>query len=100
MVPLEHEYKLMGMAPYANEEHARPIYEKLRSLMEFDKKNPMLWHRVGDCPETYYSYDYLSKLLELKRFDLICAGLQRFTEEMLATWCKTASRRRGSENWR
>jgi carbamoyltransferase len=95
MVPLEHEYKLMGMAPYANEEHARPIYEKLRALMEFDKKNPMLWHRVGDCPETYFSYNYLSKLLELKRFDLICAGLQRFTEDMLATWAKNCIEKTG-----
>ena len=95
MVPLEHEYKLMGMAPYANEDHARPIYESLRRLMEFDKKNPMLWRRVGDCPETYYSYDYLSKLLELKRFDLVCAGLQRFTEEMLATWAQNCAQKTG-----
>ena len=95
MVPLEHEYKLMGMAPYANEEHARPIYKKLRGLMEFDKKNPMLWHRVGDCPETYFSYNYLSKLLELKRFDLVCAGLQLFAEDMLATWAKNCVEKTG-----
>jgi carbamoyltransferase len=63
--------------------------------MEFDKKNPMLWRRVGDCPETYYSYDYLSKLLELKRFDLVCAGLQRFTEEMLATWAQNCAQKTG-----
>ena len=95
MVPLEHEYKLMGMAPYAHEEHARPIYESLRRLMEFDKKNPMVWRRVGDCPETYFSYNYLTKLLELKRFDTICAGLQRFTEEMLGTWVKNCVEKTG-----
>jgi carbamoyltransferase len=88
MVPLEHEYKLMGMAPYAHVEQAKPVYESLRSLMEFDKANPMLWHRVGDCPETYFSYDFLSRRLELKRFDAVCAGLQHFTEDMLTTWVK------------
>jgi carbamoyltransferase len=95
MVPLEHEYKLMGMAPYAHESQARPVYEKLRALMAFDKKNPMVWHRVGDCPETYFSYNYLTKLLELKRFDSICAGLQLFTEEMLATWVKNCIAKTG-----
>jgi carbamoyltransferase len=58
----------------------------LRKLLEFDKSNPLVWHRVGDCPETYFSYDYLKKLLELKRFDVVCAGLQRFAEDMLTTW--------------
>jgi carbamoyltransferase len=95
MVPLEHEYKLMGMAPYAHESQARPVYEKLRSLMEFDKVNPMVWRRVGDCPETYFSYNYLTKLIELKRFDSICAGLQLFTEEMLATWVKNCIAKTG-----
>ncbi|MDA0747994.1 MAG: hypothetical protein O2954_15845 [bacterium] len=86
MVPLEHEFKLMGMAPYAHSDHAEVVYKHLMELMAFDKKNPLVWHRTGDCPETYFSYDFLRKLLELKRFDAICAGLQRFTEEMLVTW--------------
>jgi carbamoyltransferase len=50
---------------------------------------------VGDCPETYFSYDYLSKLLELKRFDAVCAGLQRFTEEMLTTWVSNCIEKTG-----
>ncbi len=95
MVPLEHEYKLMGMAPYAHVEQARPVYESLRALMDFDKSDPYVWHRVGDCPETYFSYDYLTKLLELKRFDAVCAGLQKFTEEMLTTWVSNCIRETG-----
>ena len=31
MVPLEHEYKLMGMAPYASEKSSRVVYEQFRS---------------------------------------------------------------------
>jgi carbamoyltransferase len=34
----------------------------------------------------FYSYAYLRDLLELDRFDSICAGVQRFTEEMLVQW--------------
>src|SRR5207249_4655651 len=32
-VPLEHEYKLMGMAPYASADHARQMADRLRSLL-------------------------------------------------------------------
>ena len=88
MVPLEHEFKLMGMAPYAHAAQADSVYESLKALMMFDKGNPLEWRRAGDCPETYYSYDYLKRLLELKRFDAICSGLQQFTEEMVTRWVR------------
>jgi carbamoyltransferase len=95
MVPLEHEYKLMGMAPYAHQDAAHPIYEGLRALMEFDEKNPMVWRRTEGVPETYYSYDFLRKLLDLKRFDLVCAGLQQFAEDMLTTWVRNCIAKTG-----
>src|SRR5262249_49663996 len=57
MVPLEHEYKLMGMAPYASEKSSRQVYELFRSLLEFRPDNPLVWERRNGCPETYYSYD-------------------------------------------
>ena len=36
MVPLEHEYKLMGMAPYADEKRADEVCRKLKALFTFD----------------------------------------------------------------
>ncbi len=88
MVPLEHEYKLMGMAPYAHPEQAEPICELFSALIAFDRKNPLVWRRVGNCPETFYSYDFLRDLLALRRFDAICAGLQKFTEDTLKAWVR------------
>jgi carbamoyltransferase len=88
MVPLEHEYKLMGMAPYADEQRADAVRRKLRSLFAFDGAVPYGWRRSNGCPDLFYSYNYLRELLELDRFDSICAGLQRFTEEMLLQWVK------------
>ncbi len=88
MRPLEHEYKLMGMAPYAHARDVDKVYGKLRRLMDFDGPNGLTWSRRKGCPETYYSYAFFRDLLERQRFDWICGGLQKFTEEMLVTWVK------------
>ncbi len=93
MVPLEHEYKLMGMAPYAPESGAELVYHLLRPLMSFnDRDQGLTWSRTNGCPETYYSYKFFSELLALKRFDWICAGLQKFIEEILTEWVRNCVR--------
>ncbi len=86
MVPLEHEYKLMGLAPYADPRGAERVCQDLMSLIRFDPKNPLVWERAPGCPETYLSYRFLKKLLEHKRFDWIAGGLQKFTETILTQW--------------
>src|SRR5207249_217084 len=53
MVPLEHEYKLMGLAPYADPKGVEKVYEALRRLIRFDARNPLGWERAAGCPETY-----------------------------------------------
>jgi carbamoyltransferase len=90
MVPLEHEYKLMGMAPYAPQKQSQQVAQLFRRLLEFKSDNPMVWERRNGCPETYYSYEFFRELLQLKRFDTVCGGLQLFTEEMLTTWVRNA----------
>jgi carbamoyltransferase len=88
MVPLEHEYKLMGMAPYAPESGREAVLKELRPLMQFAPNDGMVWRRTKGCPETYYIYNFLRRRLDLKRFDWVCAGLQAWTEEMLAQWVR------------
>lgn len=92
-VPLEHEYKLMGMAPYASERGAAEMAEVFRgylgiddSGLRFEKKGTT---RTNDLGERIFQD------LRGKRFDWICAGLQRFTEELLTTWVKNAVDRTG-----
>jgi carbamoyltransferase len=88
MVPLEHEYKLMGMAPYAEQKGAELVYKDLKAIFGFDGPKGLSWSRRNGCPEAYCSYRYLQNLFELKRFDSICAGLQRFTQEFIAEWVR------------
>jgi carbamoyltransferase len=86
MVPLEHEYKLMGLAPYASPKAAQAVFEDLEGLMRVDG---MTWARARRFPPTYYSYSALRELFEYRRFDAICAGLQLWVEKMLVEWARS-----------
>ena len=88
MVPLEHEYKLMGMAPYADERRASQVAAKFARLFTFEGASPLGWRRQDGCPDPFYSYRLLRELLEYERFDSVCAGLQRFLEEFLVQWVR------------
>jgi carbamoyltransferase len=92
-VPLEHEYKLMGMAPYASDKAAGEMAEVFARYLGFDSSGLEFkrhtFRRTNDLAES------LSHDLKGKRFDYICAGLQRFTEDMLCTWTANAIRATG-----
>ncbi len=90
MVPNEHEYKLMGLAPYAPESGAREAYEKFRGLVAASGPDGLSWRRAPGVPATYYSYRFFRDRLERLRFDWIAAGLQRFVEEHLEAWVLAA----------
>lgn len=90
MVPLEHEYKIMGMAPYASANRAEQVYNQLADLVEFDKNGGLRWHRTNGTPPLPSAYRYLEKLYRRQRFDYICGGLQKFIEEFLKQWVRNA----------
>ncbi len=92
-VPLEHEYKLMGMAPYASDKAATEMAQVFARYLGFDSTGLEFqrhtFRRTNDLAES------LQRDLKGKRFDYICAGLQRFTEDMLCTWTSNAVRATG-----
>jgi carbamoyltransferase len=96
MMPLEHEYKVMGLAPYVGD-HKKADDEAhiFAELFEFDKQNPMIWRRRKGVPPMFSGYDFIRKLLYRRRFDLIAAGLQQFTEDMLTQWVRNCVKETG-----
>lgn len=92
MVPLEHEYKLMGLAPYAPESGAERSYEAFKDVLRFEEPQGLGWRRNRGVPDLFYSYRYFRERLRNHRFDWIAAGLQRFTEEHLVEWVRRAIR--------
>jgi len=95
MVPLEHEYKLMGLAPYADPKGAERLAREFAKLVRFNPKNPLVWERTPGCPETYFSYRFFRDFLKEQRFDWIAGGLQKFTETMLTEWVRNCVKETG-----
>ncbi|MBI4421619.1 MAG: hypothetical protein HY560_12410, partial [Gemmatimonadetes bacterium] len=95
MVPLEHEYKLMGLAPYADPTGAARVYAELLRLIRVDPHHPLGWERADGCPDTYFSYRFFRDLLEHKRFDWVAGGLQKFSEHVLTEWVARCVRETG-----
>jgi carbamoyltransferase len=86
-VPLEHEYKLMGLAPYSfGSERSQRICDYLRSHFRFPEDNPLGWERANGVIETFKIGAQLKKYIEYKRFDNIAGGLQLFIEDFFIEW--------------
>lgn len=92
MVPMEHEYKLMGLAPYAQGERVDEVERLFSAAFVQDEGT---WRRAPGVPDLLYSYEYWRERLEFVRFDHVCAGLQNFTERFLASWVQYWLRRTG-----
>ena len=93
MKPWEHEYKVMGMAPYADPERSAAAAETLRSLIRLDEDN-LQFVQCGEL-STNYCYQHLRDCFERVRFDTIAGATQLFTEELLVAWVRAAIRKTG-----
>jgi carbamoyltransferase len=77
--PYEHEYKVMGMAPYGQPEHCAPILRKMFSVDGLRFRNNT--GRIGDRLRRY-----MADKLYGQRFDNVSAGCQLVFEEMMLKW--------------
>ena len=95
MAPLEHEYKVMGLAPYAaGSARAVEVAGAFGELFEFSSDG-LSWKRRKGVPSMYAAYSFLKDLLAGQRFDWIAGGAQMFMESMLTTWVRNAVRETG-----
>lgn len=97
MMPLEHEYKIMGLAPYSGmSTDVQRVYKKFRGLFEFEKKQGNItWRRKQGVPSIYAPGQFLNKLVYRERFDWIAGGLQLFIEDFLKEWVANCIRETG-----
>ena len=80
MQPSQHEYKVMGLAPYGTEYHGRRSLEVFRKV---NKVNGITIENLNEYPDLYFS---IKDALEGERFDGIAWGLQAYIEEILCQW--------------
>jgi carbamoyltransferase len=91
MKPNEHEYKVMGLAPYAKEAILKPALEIFRQHMYVDGIDV----KFREKPKDYYYW--FKEKLEGLRFDAIAGGLQRYTEEIMSELVRNSMRRFGAK---
>lgn len=88
----EHEYKVMGLAPYASEYIIQRPLEMLREFMYVDGVDLKFKKRPPDL------YFHFKDIFEGIRFDAIAGALQRYTEEIIVEWTKNAVAQTGIRN--
>lgn len=96
MVPLEHEHKVMGLAPYGAKsvKETERIKQKFLDLFTFTNDG-LTWVMKDRSKTMAGSLDFLRDLIDRERFDCIAAGLQFFLEEMIVTWVENCVQKTG-----
>lgn len=82
----EHEYKIMGLAPYGKDDG---LVDDLRKVIRLNPQRPL------EFQNTFNAYLWqvtvkLSKVLIGRRFDNIAWATQKYFEELVSGWVKNA----------
>jgi carbamoyltransferase len=93
MVPLEHEYKIMGMAPYAGKAGSKKIADELRAMFQFSEDGTTWKFTRGSS--VMDAAPLWKEFMFLKRFDYLMGGLQIFIEDFLVDWVKACVKKTG-----
>jgi carbamoyltransferase len=97
MRPHEHEYKIMGLSPYADRQRTETIRQKFDQYLDLDPSNPLRFKRKVR-ERTTMLLPRMIHDFRFTRFDDIAAGLQQFTEDLLARWINSAVKLTGVAN--
>ena len=82
MKPNEHEYKLMGLAPYGKIKYSKKALNVFRSTLNVEGTKFKWKIKPTD------SYFWFKEKLEGERFDSIAWAVQTWVEELLTKWVK------------
>jgi carbamoyltransferase len=82
----EHEYKVMGMAPYGLPELCM---DEIRQIIRIHPKKPLEFQNTLGSYSTEVQKK-LQRLLAGKRFDNISAACQKYFEELVTQWVRNA----------
>lgn len=87
----EHEYKVMGLAPYAPEKYAARAEAALRAVFDLEEGQParFRWQGAGE------RYQLLLRAMVGLRFDWTAGGAQRLLEDVLLRWARLMRERYG-----
>lgn len=88
----EHEYKVMGLAPYAKDEDIEKAYQLVKEIIFFDKENLLIFKSKFN---TFDTDKFLSKKMKGVRFDVLAGAFQKLVEEKIVEWVNNAINKTG-----
>ncbi len=74
----EHEFKVMGLAPYAKVSAGEKVYDKLKDIVRFDREKMTFISKIPLDRITPY---LIANNYHQHRFDSLAYGVQKLTEE-------------------
>ena len=89
----EHEYRVMGLAPYANPKRSEPSREAFESYLDLSEDGLTFQRKIPE-PLQYIS-PRLHTDLHYHQFDNIARGLQDHFESLMTKWVRAAIRKTG-----
>jgi len=99
MKALEHEYKVMGLAPYASskgEKYYLKTYDNVfKDVIWLSKKNPLVFE--SSIPTNRFDR-YLRAHAVGERFDNVAGAVQHLTELLVCKWVENAIAKTGISN--
>ncbi len=93
MKPLQHEFKVMGLAPYAKGHNVNKVYSKLKKLIWIN--NQLQFQSKFNMP---FADNFFLEEMKFQRFDSIAGAIQKLTEELTCEWIKAAIKKTGIRN--
>jgi carbamoyltransferase len=84
----EHEYKVMGLAPYAKDtETINKVYQKIKDIVYLDPQNPLVFKSKFNTIDTD---KFIRRELSRVRFDILAAVFQKLVEDKTTEWVRYA----------
>jgi carbamoyltransferase len=88
----EHEFKVMGLAPYAKAASGEKVYQQLKRLVWFDKERMTF---VSSIPLEKATAYLIANDFHQYRFDSLAYGVQKLTEECMQDMVRAAVEKYG-----
>jgi carbamoyltransferase len=79
--PNSHEFKVMGMSPYAKKKDVERICDKIKKIISLDERGNIKSVVAGGL----LRYE-LKNIFDYERFDNICGASQKFLEDITIEW--------------
>ena len=87
MKPYHHEYKVMGLAPYATDSEVQKTFKIFKNLFKVSNDSNAIVYNPRFKPKDLYFT--INRLIQGHRFDGVAGALQKCTETIILDWFKS-----------